>query len=152
MCCHPALAPEAQIALTLRAVCGLTTGEIASAFLVSESAVAQRIVRARKKIVAARIPYAIPRDDELDGRLGQVLAVLYLLFNEGYLTSSGASADRRDVVQDAAWLAALLTQLFPLEPEPMGLLALMRLHMARADARFDGAGDLVLLRDQDRTW
>ena len=150
LCCHPALAPEAQIALTLRAVCGMTTREIASAFLVSESTVAQRILRARKKIGAAGIPYALPRADELDGRLGQVLAVLYLLFNEGYLTSGGASADRRDVVQDAAWLAALLTSLFPLEPEPMGLLALMRLHMARASARFDAAGELVLLRDQDR--
>jgi RNA polymerase sigma factor (sigma-70 family) len=150
MCCHPALAPEAQIALTLRAVCGLTTGEIASAFLVSETALRQRIVRAQRKIVAAGIPYAVPRDDELDARLSQVLSVLYLMFNEGYLASRGTAPARRDVAEDAAWLAELLTRLFPAEPEPVGLLALMRLHLARAEARFDVNADLVLLRDQDR--
>jgi len=150
MCCHPALAPEAQVALTLRAVCGLSTAEIASAFLISESTLAQRLVRAKRKITAARIPYCLPREDELDARLNQVLSVLYLMFNEGYLASQGGSAARRDVAEDAAWLAELLVHLFPREPEALGLLALMRLHLARADARFDAHGELVLLRDQDR--
>jgi len=150
MCCHPALAPEAQVALTLRAVCGLTTAEIASAFLVSETALAQRIVRARRKIDVAGIPYRLPDADELDARLRQVLAVLYLMFNEGYLASGSGPAMRRDVAEDAAWLAELVSQLFPFEPEALGLLALMRLHLARSAARLDGAGDLVLLRDQDR--
>jgi RNA polymerase sigma factor (sigma-70 family) len=150
VCCHPALAIEAQVALTLRAVCGLTTAQIASAFLVSERTVAQRIVRAQRKIAAAGIPYRIPRDDELDGRLSQVLAVLYLTFNEGYLSAAGIAPARRDVAEDAAWLTQLLVQLFPGEPEPLGLLALMRLHLARAAPRFNCAGELVLLREQDR--
>jgi RNA polymerase sigma factor (sigma-70 family) len=150
-CCHPALSREAQVALTLRAVCGFTTAEIAHAFLASETAVAQRIVRARRKIVAAHIPYRIPDEDELEERLKEVLAVLYLMFNEGYLTSSGPSPARRDLAEDAAWLAALVTHLLPGEPEPLGLLALMRLHLARAEARFTNAGELILLQDQDRS-
>jgi RNA polymerase sigma-70 factor (ECF subfamily) len=151
MCCHPALAREAQIALTLRAVCGLTTAQIASAFLVPESTVAQRIVRAQRKIATAGIPYRIPRDDELDARLSQVLAVLYLTFNEGYLSASGDEPARREVAEDAAWLAQLLAKLFPREPEVLGLLALMKLQLARARTRFDAAGELVLLGDQDRS-
>ena len=150
-CCHPALSREAQVALTLRAICGLTTAEIAHAFLASETAVAQRIVRARRKIVAARIPYRIPDDDELEERLREVLAVLYLMFNEGYLASSGPAPARRDLAEDAAWLTALVTRLLPGEPEPLGLLALMRLHLARAEARFTEAGELILLQDQDRS-
>jgi RNA polymerase sigma factor (sigma-70 family) len=150
-CCHPALSREAQVALTLRAVCGFTTAEIARAFLASETAVAQRIVRARRKIVAARIPYRIPEDDELEERLREVLAVLYLMFNEGYLASGGPSPARRDLAEDAAWLTALVTRLLPGEPEPLGLLALMRLHLARAEARFTEAGELILLQDQDRS-
>jgi RNA polymerase sigma-70 factor (ECF subfamily) len=150
-CCHPALAPEGQVALTLRAVCGLTTGQIARAFMVSESTVAQRIVRARRKIVQAGIPYRVPRDDELDPRLNVVLSVLYLTFNEGYLSGGGPSAARREVADDARWLAELLSGIFPTHPEVLGLVALIRLHLARAEARFDSSGELVLLRDQDRT-
>ena len=151
LCCHPALAPEAQVALTLRAVCGLTTAEIAAAFIVSESTVAQRIVRARRKITQAQIPYRMPNPDELDERLAGVLAVLYLLFNEGYLAGSAGAPVRRDVAEEAAWLADLVVRLFPREPESMGLLALMRLHLARGATRFDTAGDLVLLPQQDRS-
>ncbi|HEX6480525.1 MAG TPA: RNA polymerase sigma factor [Ktedonobacteraceae bacterium] len=150
-CCHPALSREAQVALTLRAVCGFTTSEIARAFLASETAVAQRIVRARRKIVAARIPYRIPDGDELEERLREVLAVLYLMFNEGYLASGGPAPARRDLAEDAAWLTALVMRLLPGEPEPAGLLALMRLHLARAEARFTEAGELILLQDQDRS-
>lgn len=150
-CCHPALARSAQVALTLRAICGFTTPEIAHAFLASETAVAQRIVRARRKIVAAHIPYRMPGDDELSERLDEVLAVLYLMFNEGYLASSGAAAIRRDLAEDAAWLTALVVRFLPGEPEPLGLLALMRLHLARTEARFTSAGELVLLPDQDRS-
>jgi len=150
-CCHPALSREAQVALTLRAVCGFTTPEIAHAFLASEAAVAQRIVRARRKIVVAGIPYRLPSDDELDERLGEVLAVLYLMFNEGYLASGGPVPMRRDLAEDAAWLAALLVRLLPGEPEPLGLLALMKLHLARAGARFTAAGELILLQEQDRS-
>ena len=150
-CCHPALSRAAQVALTLRAICGFTTAEIAHAFLASEAAVAQRLVRARRKIVAANIPYRMPTDDEWGERLGEVLAVLYLMFNEGYLASSGAAPTRRDLAEDAAWLTALVARFLPGEPEPLGLLALMRLHLARAEARFTDAGDLVLLPDQDRS-
>lgn len=149
-CCHPALSCEAQVALTLRTVCGLSTAEIASAFLVSEPAIIQRLTRARRKIAVARIPYRVPADDELGQRLAGVLAVVYLLFNEGYLCSGGAAPQRRDLTDDAEWLAALLARLMPTEPEVLGLLALIRLHRARAATRFDADGRLVLLRHQDR--
>ena len=112
---------------------------------------AQRIVRARRKIVAANIPYRIPGEDELGERLGEVLAVLYLMFNEGYLTSGGETPTRRDLAEDAAWLTGLVTRFLPGEPEPLGLLALMRLHLARAEARFTRSAELVLLPDQDRS-
>ena len=151
MCCHPALSRESQVALTLRAVCGFTTAEIAHALLASEAAVARRIVRARQKIVRAGIPYRIPRDEELDERLNEVLAVLYLMFNEGYLTSGGSAPSRRDLAEDAAWLTAYVTRLYQAEPEPLGLLALMHLQLARAEARFDPAGELILLANQDRS-
>jgi RNA polymerase sigma-70 factor (ECF subfamily) len=150
-CCHPALSRETQVILMLRAVCGFTTTEIARAFLTSESAVARRLVRAKQKIVQAGIPYRVPRDEDLDERLGEVLAALYLMFNEGYLTSRGNASERRDLAEDAAWLAAFLTRLYPREPETLGLLALMRLHLARADTRFDAEGKLILLADQDRS-
>ena len=150
-CCHPALATEAQVALTLRTVCGLSTAEIARAFLVSEAAIIQRLTRARRKIAAAGIPYRVPDGDELAERLSGVLAVIYLLFNEGYLTSAGDRPQRRDLTGDAEWLAGLLARLMPAEPEVLGLLALIRLHRARAAARFDAAGRLVLLRHQDRS-
>jgi len=150
-CCHPALAQEAQVALTLRAVAGFTTQEIAAAFLVAEATMAQRIVRAKRKIVAAHIPYRVPEASELPARLDAVLAVLYLMFNEGYLSRGGASAMRRDLAEDAVWLARLLDRLLPNQAEAIGLLALMRLHTARSRARFDAAGDMVLLRDQDRS-
>ena len=149
-CCHPALPREAQIALTLRVVCGLTTAQIARAFLAHETTMAQRITRAKRKITAAGIPYRIPADDELGPRLTEVLAVIYLLLNEGYL-STAERAQSRDLVDDAEWLAALLHQLMPTEPEVAGLLALIRLHRARAAARFDSDGRLVLLQHQDRS-
>jgi RNA polymerase sigma factor (sigma-70 family) len=149
-CCHPALSREAQIALTLRVVCGLTTAQIAAAFLVPETTVAQRITRAKRKIAGAGIPYRIPRDDELPERLNEVLAVIYLLFNEGYLSSTSDRAHSRDLVDDAEWLTALLAGLLPNEPEVTGLLTLIRLHRARVAARFTSAGQLVLLQDQDR--
>ena len=150
-CCHPSLSREAQIALTLRTVCGLTTLEIANAFLTSEATIAQRLVRARRKITQAGIPYRVPPSDELNDRLIEVLAVLYLMFNEGYLTSIGEASERRDLTEDAEWLAALLARLMPTEPEVLGLLALIRLHRARGASRFDDQGRLVLLRDQDRS-
>lgn len=149
-CCHPALDPEARQALTLRAVLGLTTAEIARAFLVPESTVAQRIVRAKRKIVKAGIPYRVPSPADMGERLGGVLGVLYLLFNEGYLATAGESPARRDIAQDAEWLTSLLSRLLPAEPEVLGLLALMRLHLARLDSRFDEAGRMVLLEKQDR--
>ena len=149
-CCHPALSREAQVALTLRAVAGLTTIEIARAFITSEATIAQRIVRAKRKIVDANIPYRVPAERDMADRLDEVLAVLYLMFNEGYLATAGEQATRRDLAEDAAWLAGLMVRLMPDEPEALGLLALMRLHLARARARFDDAGNLVLLQDQDR--
>ena len=150
ICCHPALSRESQVALTLRAVLGLTTEEIARALLSNEVAIAQRIARAKRKIVEAGIQYRMPDDSELVERLAHLLGVIYLLFNEGYLTTAGPEPARRDLTDDAEWLAALLTRLLPTEPEPLGLLALIRLHRARAVARFDAAGDLVLFEDQDR--
>ncbi len=150
-CCHPALGREAQLALTLRAVIGLTTPEIAHAFLATEPAIAQRIVRAKRKIVEAGIPYRVPDPDRLAERLEEVLAVVYLMFNEGYLATAGDQPDRRDVADDAEWLARLLVRLLPDETEAAGLLALIRLHRARREARFDAEGRLVLLADQDRS-
>ncbi len=150
-CCHPALSREAQVALTLRAVAGLTTTEIARAFITSEATIAQRIVRAKRKIVDAKIPYRVPVERDMGERLDEVLAVLYLMFNEGYLATTGERASRRDLAEDAVWLAGLMVRLMPDEPEALGLLALMRLHLARADSRFDDEGNLVLLQDQDRT-
>ncbi|WP_336209872.1 RNA polymerase sigma factor [Nonomuraea sp. LPB2021202275-12-8] len=149
-CCHPALSRAAQIALTLRVVCGLSTAQIASAFVVPEVTVAQRITRAKRKIGEAGIPYRIPAADDLPARLDEVLAVIYLLFNEGYLSSTAERAQARDLVEDAEWLAALLAELMPREPEAAGLLALIRLHRARGAARFDAGDRLVLLADQDR--
>ena len=150
-CCHPALDRDAQVALTLRAVAGLTTPEIARAFLVSEPTLAKRIVRAKAKIVSAGIPYRIPGPEEYPERLQQVLMVLYLVFNEGYLATGGDAALRRDLAADAEWLAGLLVRLLPDQPEPLGLLALIRLHLARWPARLDSEGRLVLLEHQDRS-
>lgn len=150
-CCHPALGRSAQVALTLRAVLGLTTAEIAAAFLTSEATVAQRIVRAKRKIVDAGIPYGLSDDTQLQERLDEVLTVLYLMFNEGYLSAGWETSGRRDVAEDARWLAALVVRLMPREPEPKGLLALMSLHLARWRARFDAQGELTTLRDQDRS-
>jgi len=150
-CCHPALSEEAQIALTLRAVAGFTTAEIAAAFLVAEPTMAQRIVRAKRKIVAANIPYRVPEGEELPARLDSVLAVLYLMFNEGYLSRGAELAARRDLAEDAAWLTGLVAALMPDQPEVLGLLAMMKLNLARAAARFDAAGEMILIPDQDRT-
>jgi RNA polymerase sigma factor (sigma-70 family) len=149
-CCHPALSRPAQIALTLRVVCGLTTVQIGRAFLVPEATVAQRITRAKRKIADAGIPYRVPDPEDLGARLTEVLAVIYLLLNEGYL-STAHHAQSRDLVDDAEWLAGLLHELMPTEPEVTGLLALVRLHRARTDARFDSDGGVVLLPDQDRS-
>jgi RNA polymerase sigma-70 factor (ECF subfamily) len=148
-CCHPALPPEAQIALTLREVCGLTTEEIARAFLAPAPTVAQRIVRAKSKIRDARIPYQIPGRAELADRLDAVLRVVYLVFNEGYSASAGVSVTRHDLSAEAIRLGQLVVELLP-EPEAIGLLALMLLHESRRDTRSSPEGDLVLLADQDR--
>ena len=150
-CCHPVLAREAQVALTLRAVVGLTTEEIARAFVVPQDTLAKRIVRAKHKIVSSKVPYRVPADDELASRLDEVLTVIYLVFNEGYLVTAGDSPVRRDLASDAEWLASLLAQLLPQEPEPLALLALIRLHLARWPARLDAEGRLVLLEYQDRS-
>ena len=149
-CCHPALSPEARIALTLREVCGLTTEEIARAFLTTPSTLAQRIVRAKAKIRDARIPYQVPSPVDLPDRLDTVLQVIYLVFNEGYSASSGESLTRPDLSAEAIRLGQLLLQLLP-EPEVVGLLALMLLQESRRAARTSPAGELVLLDDQDRS-
>src|SRR6188472_2560780 len=148
-CCHPALSPDAQVALTLREVCGLTTEEIARAFLTSAPTVAQRIVRAKNKIKTARIPYQVPERSELPDRLDTVLQVVYLVFNEGYSASSGESLTRADLSGEAIRLGRLVLALLP-EPEAMGLLALMLLHESRRPARTSPTGEIVLLDDQDR--
>ncbi len=150
-CCHPAIARDAQLALTLRAVLGLTTAQIARAFLATEATIAQRIVRAKRKIIESGIPYRVPDAGELTGRLDEVLRVLYLLFNEGYLVTGGAAPARRDLTEDAEWLTALLVRLLPEQPEVTGLLVLIRLHRARDRARFGSEGRLVLLQHQDRS-
>ena len=149
-CCHPALSPDAQVALTLREVCGLTTEEIARAFLTPAPTLAQRIVRAKAKIRDAKIPYQVPSPAELPDRLDAVLRVIYLVFNEGYAASSGASLTRHDVSGEAIRLGRLLVDLLP-EPEALGLLALMLLHESRRTARTSPSGELVLLEDQDRS-
>ena len=149
-CCHPALAPDAQVALTLREVCGLTTEEIAAAFLTPAPTLAQRIVRAKGKIRDANIPYEVPGREELPARLDSVLRVIYLVFNEGYLASRGESATRADLSGEAIRLGRLVVELLP-EPEARGLLALMLLHESRREARADDQGELILLDDQDRT-
>jgi RNA polymerase sigma-70 factor (ECF subfamily) len=149
-CCHPALPPDAQIALTLREVCGLTTEEIAHAFLTVPSTVAQRIVRAKAKIRDARIPYELPSREELSDRLDAVLRVIYLVFNEGYSASFGSTLTRADLAGEAIRLGRLLTELLP-EPEAVGLLALMLLHESRREARTSSSGEIVLLDDQDRS-
>jgi RNA polymerase sigma-70 factor (ECF subfamily) len=149
-CCHPALSPDAQIALTLREVCGLTTEEIARAFLAPAPTLAQRIVRAKGKIRDAKIPYKVPERTELPARLDAVLRVIYLVFNEGYAASSGTSVVRHDLASEAIRLGRLLVELLP-EPEAMGLLALMLLHESRRAARMSADGDLVLLEEQDRS-
>src|SRR5215208_964962 len=149
-CCHPALSAEARVALTLREVCGLTTEEIARAFLTAPPTLAQRIVRAKAKIRAAGIPYQVPAAADLPERLEAVLQVVYLVFNEGYAASSGASLTRADLSGEGIRLARLLYELLP-EPEVMGLLALMLLHESRRAARTSPAGDIILLDDQDRS-
>jgi RNA polymerase sigma-70 factor (ECF subfamily) len=149
-CCHPALNSVTQVALTLREVCGLTTEEIASAFLTAPATIAQRIVRGKAKIRDARIPYQVPALDELADRLDAVLAVIYLVFNEGYSASSGESLTRADLSEEAIRLGRLLVELLP-DPEAMGLLALMLLQESRRRARTSRDGDLVLLEDQDRS-
>ena len=149
-CCHPALPPDAQVALTLREVCGLTTEEIAHAFLTPAPTLAQRIVRAKNKIRDAKIPYQVPTQEELQDRLDSVLRVIYLVFNEGYAASSGATLTRHDLSGEAIRLARLIAELLP-EPEVLGLMGLMLLHESRRGARASPSGDLILLENQDRS-
>ena len=150
-CCHPTLSREAQVALTLRTLGGLTTPEIARAFLLPETTLAQRLVRAKNKIRLARIPYQIPPREVLPQRLSSVQAVIYLIFNEGYSATSGADLVRRDLCAEAIRLGRVLTQLVPDEPENLGLLALMPLHDSRRNARMDQQGELVTLEEQERS-
>ncbi len=150
-CCHPALPADSQVALTLRTVCGLTTPEIAAAFLASEQTMGQRLSRARRSLRDAGVVVRVPDPDELGERLAAVLEVVYLVFNEGYLASAGVSPARRDLAAQALSLARLLHRLMPREPEVLGLLALLMLHESRAAARFDGWGRLIQLSEQDRS-
>jgi RNA polymerase sigma-70 factor (ECF subfamily) len=150
-CCHAALALEAQVALTLKTLCGLSVEEIARAFLVSSATMAQRLVRAKGKIRAARIPYAVPTNEELAGRLDGVLRVVYLVFNEGYAATSGDALVRRELCSEAIRLGRLVRVLFPTETEVAGLLGLMLIQDSRRSARVEGAGELVTLEEQDRT-
>src|SRR6266404_5214152 len=149
-CCHPALAPEARVALTLREVCGLTTEEIARGFLITPRTLAQRIVRAKAKIRETRIPYEVPTPEELPERLGAVLHVIYLVFNEGYSAAAGAEVTRAELTGEAIRLGRLLFELQP-EPEVIGLLSLMLLHESRHAARTSPTGELILLENQDRS-
>ena len=150
-CCHPALAPEARVALTLRALGGLSTREVARAFLVSEDAMAQRLQRAKRKLRGAGIRFELPRERDLPARRASVLATLYLVFGEGYAATAGDALVRRELCAEAIRLARVLCALMPDEPEALGLLALMRLHDSRRDARVGEDGELVLLEDQDRS-
>jgi RNA polymerase sigma-70 factor, ECF subfamily len=150
-CCHPALAPEARVALTLRALGGLSTREVARAFLVSEEAMAQRLQRAKRKLRAAGIHFELPRPDDLPARRASVFATLYLIFNEGYAATAGQALVRRELCAEAIRLARVLCSLMPDEPEALALLALMLLHDSRRDARVGPGGELVLLADQDRS-
>ena len=149
-CCHPALAIEARVALTLRTLGGLSTPEIARAFMTGETAMQQRLVRAKRKIATAGIPYQVPDEEQLPERLAAVLASLYLIFNEGYLATSADTLVRRELCDEAIRLGRVLVSLMPREPEARGLLALMVIHHSRRDARVDERGEMVLLEDQDR--
>jgi RNA polymerase sigma-70 factor (ECF subfamily) len=150
-CCHPSLPQESQVALTLRTVCGLTTAEIAAAYLTTEATMAQRLSRARKALKTGKVVVAVPDPDELEGRLEEVLRVVYLVFNEGYLASAARTPQRRDLAAQAVTLGRTLHRLMPTEPEVLGLLALLLFHESRAATRFDGWGRLVRIAEQDRT-
>ena len=150
-CCHPSLPQESQVALTLRTVCGLTTAEIAAAYLTTESTMAQRLSRARKTLKTGKVVVAVPDPDELEGRLEEVLRVVYLVFNEGYLASAARTPQRRDLAAQAVTLGRTLHRLMPTEPEVLGLLALLLFHESRAATRFDGWSRLVRIAEQDRT-
>jgi RNA polymerase sigma-70 factor (ECF subfamily) len=150
-CCHPSLPQESRVALTLRTVCGLTTAEIAAAYLTTESTMAQRLSRARKTLKTGKVVVAVPDPDELEGRLEEVLRVVYLVFNEGYLASAARTPQRRDLAAQAVTLGRTLHRLMPTEPEVLGLLALLLFHESRAATRFDGWGRLVRIAEQDRT-
>jgi len=150
-CCHPVLAREAQLALTLRTVAGLTTEEIARPSMIPEETLTKRITRAKHKIVASGVPHGVPAAEDMVERLDEVLTVIYLVFNEGYIATHGDEAIRRDLARDAEWLSSLLVQLMPEQAEPLGLLALIRLHLARWPSRLDECGRLLLLQHQDRS-